>query len=211
MSDPRLPIDRIDLEQLGDALDDHGSFECYFDPSTGETVPDFDAAEVGEDAVIDVEGMVYVAPMPSRDAYAEMSRFAESVGDRAMQRRLLRALEGKGAFRRFRDEVWSDPDLSQLWRRFEQHGQQRRALQWLMLHDLVDPDEAERAIASRRAEENAILGLVAGSAGFTVDADDVSRRWPDIVGRVEAGESVEVTRDGDRWATIEPNAPTDRR
>lgn len=205
-----MPIDRIDLEELVSALDDQsGSFEWYFDPVSGETVPNLDASEVGEDAVVDVEGMIWIEPRGSRDAYHDMVRFAEAVGDRALQRRLVRALEGKGAFRRFRNEVWSDDEtLVPLWRRFEALGGERRALHWLELEGLVAADDLERALAVRRAQEIAILAQLSRSDRLTVEVEAVAERWPDIVAQVEAGSAVEVTRNGEPWGSIEPTEPT---
>jgi len=206
---PQVPIDRIALEELVSARDDQsGSFEWYFDPVSGKSVPKLDAFEVGEDAVIDVDGMIWIEPRGSRDAYDDMVRFAQAVGDRATQRRMMRALEGKGAFRRFRDEVWSDESLVPLWRRFEALGGERRALHWLELEGLVDADDLERALAERHAHEFAILAQLHGSDRLVVEVDAVVDRWPDIVAQVDAGSAVEITRNGESWGSIEPVEPS---
>ena len=203
----QAPIDRVDLDMLVEALDDlGGSWEWYFDPKSGNSVPDVDAIEVGEDAATDVEGMIFIEPRGSRDAYNDMVRFAEAVADRSTQRRLFRALDGKGAFRRFRDEVWSNESLVPLWRQFETLGGERRALQWLELEELVSVDELQRAFAVRRAQENAILAQLSRVAGLIVEADSVTERWPDIVAQVGSGATVEITRNGEPWGSIEPAA-----
>ena len=50
--------------------------------------------------------------MPSWVWYQDMAGFAEAVTDERAGRRLLRAIQGKGAFCRFEDELHEEyPDL----------------------------------------------------------------------------------------------------
>jgi hypothetical protein len=58
-------------------------------------------------------------------------------------RRLLRAIHGKGAFRRFKDELHEEyPDLLAAWYAFRDARAQRRAVQWLADNSLIDDDAA---------------------------------------------------------------------
>ncbi|MAT04960.1 MAG: hypothetical protein CL424_07955 [Acidimicrobiaceae bacterium] len=199
-----VPIDRIDLEQLAHALDDHGGYlEWFFDPATGETVIDADADAVGPENVLDRDTVIRITPMPSHDAYDDMVRFAEAVGDPVDRRNLLRALEGKGAFRRFRDVIYGDDRLATVWRQFERVAKERRALDWLDERRLVDVDDLEAARAERRAHEPQILIELATSDRPSFDVGEVPERWSDIIGHVDAGTAVDVTRDGRPWARID--------
>jgi hypothetical protein len=59
-----------------------------------------------------------------------MADFAEAITDDQAGRRLLRAIQGKGAFRRFKDELHEEyPDLLPAWHAFRDARAQRRAVQ----------------------------------------------------------------------------------
>ena len=56
-----------------------------------------------------------------------------------------RAIQGKGAFRRFRDELHEEyPDLLPPWCAFRDVRAKRRAVQWLADNSLIDDDAASR-------------------------------------------------------------------
>ena len=59
-----------------------------------------------------------------------MVDFAERVSDDSARRRLGRAIQGRGAFRRFKDELYEEyPDLVPAWRAVRAEG---RAVEWLL-------------------------------------------------------------------------------
>ena len=103
---------------LAHALSNQGwDGEWLFDPRTGETgywPSDLDSPD--ED---DRENLLQVEPLPSWIWYQDMVDFAEQVSDEQAGRRLARALRGKGAFRRFRDELHEEhPGLVGAWNAF---------------------------------------------------------------------------------------------
>jgi Uncharacterised protein family (UPF0158) len=60
-------------------------------------------------------------------------------------RRLARAIQGKGAFRRFKDERHDEhPDLLSAWYAFRDARAQRRAVQRLADNSLIDDEAANR-------------------------------------------------------------------
>jgi Uncharacterised protein family (UPF0158) len=74
-----------------------------------------------------------------------MADFAEGITDERAGRRLLRAIQGKGAFRRFKNELHEEyPDLLPAWYAFRDARAQRRAVQWLADSSLIDDDAASR-------------------------------------------------------------------
>jgi hypothetical protein len=63
--------------------------------------------------------------------------------DERAARRLARAIQGKGAFRRFKDELHEEhPELLPAWYAFRDARATRRAVQWLADNSLIG-DEAD--------------------------------------------------------------------
>jgi hypothetical protein len=58
---------------------------------------------------------VRVDPASSREQYRWMERFVNSVQDQALRERLLVAIDGKGAFRRFKDVLLAFPAERERW------------------------------------------------------------------------------------------------
>jgi hypothetical protein len=58
---------------------------------------------------------------------------AETITDERAGRRLARAIQGKGAFRRFKDQLHEEhPGLLPAWYAFRDARATRRAVQWLV-------------------------------------------------------------------------------
>jgi catechol 2,3-dioxygenase-like lactoylglutathione lyase family enzyme len=74
-------------------------------------------------------------PIPQREtheAWQVMADFVEEVPDPRMRERLETAIAGKGAFRRFKDELYRDPDVREKWFTFEQARKRQWAEEWLV-------------------------------------------------------------------------------
>jgi hypothetical protein len=78
-----------------------------------------------------------------------MADFADRVSDQRASGSLARAIEGKGAFRRFKDRLHQNyPDLVPAWLAFQSVRAKRRAVQWLVDEGLVDQQAAEAVLGS---------------------------------------------------------------
>jgi len=67
------------------------------------------------------------------------------ITDDAAGRRLGRAIRGKGAFRRFKDELFEEhPDLVPVWQAFRDARAKHRAVEWLLEQGLVHDNAAQR-------------------------------------------------------------------
>lgn len=196
----------IDLAGLAEALGDRDEMKWWwYDPATGEVEPHFaegfgyDDDDNDEDEPLD-RGLVLVDPERPRKAYAVMVEFAESVGDRRTSRLLSMALEGRGAFRRFRDTLHEFQELREQWFAFESACSDIRAIKWLQSEHLVDDEDATAEITARNETADAVLAAV-GADGVQIDVAEAPNRWDEIVAAVDAGRTVTLLRCGEFGAS----------
>ena len=133
----RLPLKIFDLEM---AFELAASFEAgmlegpsraYLDLETGQIVwPE--SEEDGEDFFFDER---YLAVPHERDGieYHDMEDFISSLDDDARRAKLSEAIEGRGAFRRFRNIIHGsgDIELRHAWHWFETRRVRERIVAWL--------------------------------------------------------------------------------
>lgn len=128
----------VDLEMVTSVLegDPELSSGGYLDLYTGQVYDDgaADPLLVGDDAVIDVDGepdrWLRLDTTGSRDGWQDMAAFTERQRDGALRERLERAIQGKGAFFRFRDIVRSE-NLLERWYAFSADRQIGRSREFL--------------------------------------------------------------------------------
>ncbi len=103
----------VDLEVLAEVLDGSpGEGEGQLDRRTGEVWPvvAVDYATDNTDEAVDFDDpsrWLAVPPEGSAAAYRDMTSFVATVTDRRLAEQLERAVQGRGAFRRFREPVRS--------------------------------------------------------------------------------------------------------
>ena len=130
-----LPVDLEELSGLleGDLASNEGGF---LDLRTGDVIPAFmtDEAMVGADAAIDVDAepdrWLWVSCEGSKAGWEDMATYVAAVADSRLRQQLERAIEGKGAYRRFRDLI-GDEGLRQAWQDFSDERQIGRAREYL--------------------------------------------------------------------------------
>jgi hypothetical protein len=151
---------KVDLKELvfememGDNMERSG----YLDTETGEIIdmPDevmraVDDGKTGEDLAEWDEDLAEVAGkilgdetnrfllIPKRESgegYEVMVSFAGSVEDRNLKEKLAVALDGKGAFRRFRNVLNQHPDELDRWYAFKDESVREEAIQWLIVNGI---------------------------------------------------------------------------
>lgn len=127
----------IDLDQLSDVLEGDPRFGGgRIDLRTGEVWPQFaldDGLEMDEDdeEEDDDERWLEVFCEGSRDGYRDMVLFVDTIADPDRRDRLEIALEGRGAFRRFRDVLARWPAEFTRWHDFSDERRRGRARAWL--------------------------------------------------------------------------------
>ena len=111
----------VDLDELsadmGSRSEEPGA---YLNSRTGEVVPAFltSEANVGEDAVVDIESEEWLYLVDDGESgWNDMAQFVEALPAGAVRDGLADAIEGRGAFSRFRQAV-DDADLGGEWHAF---------------------------------------------------------------------------------------------
>jgi len=144
-----LDLSSLDLEEIATALADQTDYEhrWLINPVTGEVV--FWTADTGIDGQTPVDldelDLICIDPVPSYIWYRDMADFADQISDERARRRLARAIQGKGAFRRFKAELQEEyPHLMPAWYAFRDVRASRRAVEWLDGNSLVDHDVVRR-------------------------------------------------------------------
>jgi predicted nucleotidyltransferase len=175
-----LDLDRVDLGELCMALEDNSPEHSWWvDPRTGtfefwSDLGDNEGEEHPED-----RGLVAVEPIDSAEGYSDMEDFSARVPDARSRDHLLRAIAGRGAFRRFKDTLLDLPDLREAWFAFHDARMQRRAIEWLETRGMIGSAEAECALAERPEPE---LEKVAGPLDARSVAGAVARDLRDLYG-----------------------------
>jgi predicted dehydrogenase len=77
-----------------------------------------------------------VDPGSSHDDYRDMERFIRRVEDGRLRARLWDAIQGRGAFRRFKDTLARYPGVEERWYAFKAARIEERVLAWLAYHGI---------------------------------------------------------------------------
>jgi len=128
----------VDLEELAGILEgDPLSIGGRIDVRTGAVWPQaaieyaVETGEEEEETADDPERWLAVHGEGSREGYRDMELFIASVEDPGRAERLAIAIRGRGAFRRFKDELACWPGELERWHAFSEERQRGRARSWL--------------------------------------------------------------------------------
>lgn len=145
----------FDVEEIATALADQTDYEHRWlvDPRSGEVV--FWTSDTGVDgeSPIDLDelerDLVAIDPLPSYVWYQDMADFAASISHPTASRRLTRAIDGRGAFRRFKNELYErNPELISAWHAFRDARARRRAVDRLRDEQLISDKAADEFAAT---------------------------------------------------------------
>ena len=144
-----LDLNAIDVEEIATALADQTDYEhrWLIDPRTGEIA--FWTSDTGIDGENPVEldelDLIVIEPLPPYVWYQDMVDFADGISDRSAGDRLSRSVQGKGAFRRFKNKLYErHPELISVWHAFRDARARSRAVHWLAEEGLIDEDAVQR-------------------------------------------------------------------
>jgi len=148
---------KVDLEMVVNAMEDvvRVDMEYYLDKETGEVI--FLPVEVsryveGEDEnlrgeLLDwqkkdikvAQDILFINPdryinIPEGapcNGYDLMVKFAETIDDELLREKLSIALDGRGAFRRFKNVIADYPDYREKWFMFRDERTNKKVIEWL--------------------------------------------------------------------------------
>ncbi|MCK5767566.1 MAG: hypothetical protein KAH35_04240 [Candidatus Atribacteria bacterium] len=150
---------KADLEMIANAMEDvdRTDMDYYLDKETGEVVvtleeifryaeeeenedkiredlPDWQKKEVklAQDILFNnPDRYICIPERPSYEGYNLMVEFAEKVEDESLREKLSIALDGKGAFRRFKNVIADYPDYREKWFKFRDERQNKEVIEWI--------------------------------------------------------------------------------
>jgi len=126
----------VDIGELGWAREDYDPDHLYYlDLDTGEVLPERGGEEMGgPDVQVPIEpGPRYLAvPSPEPgEGYQDMMDFIGTVSDAMLKAMLSVAIQGAGAFRRFKDVLLEFPKERERWFAFKDTRTRERLEAWL--------------------------------------------------------------------------------
>ncbi len=122
--------------QLEEILEGSGAetLEAVNEAISNEAGPEWLQQALQEAAVVEFEYNTRLIAIPradSRSGYRAMQDFIGTVEDTRLKERLEEAIQGRGAFRRFKDAIGSDQPERERWFRFYDERLQQQVLDWL--------------------------------------------------------------------------------
>jgi hypothetical protein len=117
--------------------------QSHIDRSTGDVLVVVDGVREDDESRRRIaqspEQFVRIEPASSREQYRWMERFVASVQDADLRERLLLAIDGKGAFRRFKDVLLSYPVERERWFNYRSDLLHHHITEWFQAKGLT-PD-----------------------------------------------------------------------
>jgi hypothetical protein len=115
--------------------------DSYLDLTTGRvltiTSGDPEATINRQNISENIRNYLRVEPASSREQYRWMERFVGSVVDEPLRERLVISIDGKGAFRRFKDVLLAYPAERERWFSYRADLLHWHIAQWLEQHEIA--------------------------------------------------------------------------
>jgi len=139
---------RIDLDELYDVMEKSSFENDYFlDLKTGEILfisdytNDEETTELKDRIEEDFERYERIPKAESHEGYQDMVDFIATVEEGHLVELLEVTINGKGAFRRFKDVLLNYPEERERWLKFKDDRMEKRALEWLDSIDVSPTEE----------------------------------------------------------------------
>ena len=183
-----IPINWTDLETAFER--NSPDTESFLDTRTGEVVAvtegAIDYAEQRAKVQAGGEAFVRIEPAASREQYKWMERFVAGVTDEPLRERLVIAIDGKGAFRRFKDVLLNYPTERERWFSYRAELLHWAMHKWLEKEQLAPKEAAPWGTPKPPPEEN--VQLERPAAGAEGPGEILRRQAKELIDLVPAVE-----------------------
>src|SRR5450432_3920696 len=159
----RGPV-RIDLDW--DALEiaverNSPDTDSYLDLGTGRvitiTTGDPEAVLNRQQVSENIRNYLRIEPASSREQYRWMEKFVGSVTDEPLRERLVISIDGKGAFRRFKDVLLNYPVERERWFSYRAELLHWHMQEWLKREEMVPTEAPPWGEVQKPEEEEVVL------------------------------------------------------
>ena len=136
----------VDWEALEDAFENNApEVHSYLHTETGDVlrVVDGIADPLMHNRIASDNSYLRIEPVSSREQYRWMERFIEVVTDENLIEALTAAIDGKGAFRRFKDVLMSHSTERETWFHFRSEKLRVFIDAWLEAHQVTSVERKE--------------------------------------------------------------------
>ncbi|MFW5921479.1 MAG: UPF0158 family protein [Polyangiales bacterium] len=143
-----VPVREVPIawEALEDAFENNApEVHSYLHLETGEVIRIVDGIADPEmhQRIMEDSTYMQIDPVSSREQYRWMERFITTVDDPELRHQLIAAIDGKGAFRRFKDVLMSYPVERERWFTFRSERLRACMEAWLQAHGIEAVERPE--------------------------------------------------------------------
>ena len=131
------------------------------------------------------EAFVRIEPAASREQYKWMERFVAGVTDEPLRERLVIAIDGKGAFRRFKDVLLNYPTERERWFSYRSELLHWAMQKWLEKEQLAPKEPAPWGAPKPPPEDN--VQLERPAAGGEGPGEILRRQAKELIDLVPGG------------------------
>jgi hypothetical protein len=182
-----VPINWTDLEMAVER--NAPNTESFLDLGEGEVVTVAEAAidYVEQRAKVQNGGdtFIRIEPAASREQYKWMERFVAGVTDEPLRERLVIAIDGKGAFRRFKDVLLNYPTERERWFSYRANLLHWHMQKWLEKEEIQPKEPPPWGEVSEPVEEQELERSVSGQEG---PGEILRRQAKELIDQVPAVE-----------------------
>lgn len=162
-------------EALEDAFENNApEVHSYLQLSTGEVLRIVDgiADPVMHSRIVSDANYVRIDPVSSREQYRWMERYIATVEAPEFRQKLIGAIDGKGAFRRFKDVLMSYPAEREQWFVFRSQRLRTCMEAWLEAHGLEATEQTRWPVAPAEEVKDTSTDTAAGVEAPSPEADE---------------------------------------
>jgi len=130
----------IDWQELEGAFENNSpEVTSFMNIATGEVRRIVQGLDDEDESMLALENdpnFLYVGPISSREQYRWMEEFIQTIQDTALKEKLRIAIDGKGAFRRFKDVLFNHTDEKDNWFVKRSHEIRTHIIAWLRINNI---------------------------------------------------------------------------